>query len=72
MPLVDDPDETIVHDADRCAGCGADLTGASISRVERRQVTERALRDGIAAGLLEPSGNIPGADDDDRPVGEDG
>ena len=40
MPLVDDPNETIVHDADRCGGCGADLTGAPISRVERRQVTD--------------------------------
>ena len=33
---------------------------------------ERTLLDGIAAGLLEPSGNIPGIDDDDQPVGEDG
>ena len=40
MPLVDDPNETIVHDADCCGGCGADLTGALISRVERRQVTD--------------------------------
>jgi transposase len=40
MPLVDDPNETIVHDVDRCGGCGADLTGAPISRVERRQVTD--------------------------------
>ena len=40
MPLVDDPNETIVHDADCCRGCGADLAGAPISRVERRQVTD--------------------------------
>ena len=40
MPLVDDPNETIVHDVDCCGGCGADLTGAPISRVERRQVTD--------------------------------
>src|SRR4029453_11112491 len=38
--MVDDPNETIVHDADCCGGCGADLTGALISRVERRQVTD--------------------------------
>jgi transposase len=42
MPLVDNPNETIVRDADRCADCGTDLTGASISRVERRQVTDIA------------------------------
>ena len=40
MLLVDGPNETIVHDVDRCGGCGADLTGAPISRVERRQVTD--------------------------------
>ena len=42
MALVDDPNETNFHDADRCAGCGADLAGAPISRVERRQVTDVA------------------------------
>jgi transposase len=40
MPLVDDPNERIVHDADRCEGCGTDLTGAPIERVERRQVVD--------------------------------
>jgi transposase len=40
MPLVDNPNETIVHDVDRCGSCGADLTGAPISQVERRQVTD--------------------------------
>jgi len=40
MPLVDDPDETRFCDVDRCGGCGADLTGVPISRVERRQVTD--------------------------------
>ena len=40
MPLVDNPNETIVHDVDRCGSCGADLTGAPIGRVERRQVTD--------------------------------
>ena len=42
MPLVDDPNETLVHDADRCEGCGTDLTGAPIERVERRQVIDIA------------------------------
>ena len=42
MPLVDDPDETIVHDADCCEGCGSDLSGAPVARVERRQVTDIA------------------------------
>jgi transposase len=36
MLLVDEPNETIVPDVDRCGGCGADLTGAPVSRVERR------------------------------------
>ena len=40
MPLVDDPNETIIHDADRCEGCGTDLTGAPIERVQRRQVVD--------------------------------
>jgi transposase len=42
MPLVDDPDETIVHDPDCCAGCGSDLSQAPVVRVERRQVTDIA------------------------------
>jgi transposase len=42
MPLVDDPDETIVHDADCCEGCESDLSGAPVARVERRQVTDIA------------------------------
>jgi transposase len=42
MPLVDDPDETIVRDPDCCAGCGSDLRQAPVARVERRQVTDIA------------------------------
>jgi transposase len=42
MPLVDDPDETIVHDPDCCQGCGRDLRQAPVARVERRQVTDIA------------------------------
>jgi transposase len=42
MPLVDDPNETLYCDVDRCADCGADLTGAPVARVERRQVTDIA------------------------------
>lgn len=42
MPLVDDPDEIITCDPDRCGGCGADLSGALVSAVQRRQVVEVA------------------------------
>jgi transposase len=40
MPLVDNPNETIVYDAERCQDCGTDLTNAAVARVERRQVTD--------------------------------
>ena len=40
MPLVDNPDETIICDLSYCGGCGADLSGAPVTRVERRQVTD--------------------------------
>jgi transposase len=40
MPLVDDPNETIVCDPDSCAGCGADLSGAPVTGTARRQVTD--------------------------------
>lgn len=40
MPLVDNPDEVIFCDQLWCGGCSADLTGAPITRVERRQVTD--------------------------------
>ena len=42
MPLVDSPNETVVHDAERCQNCGTDLTNAPVARVERRQVTDIA------------------------------
>ena len=42
MPLVDSPNETVVHDAERCQDCGTDLTNAPVARVERRQVTDIA------------------------------
>ena len=42
MSLVDDPDETLYCDVDRCGGCGSDLTEAPVARVERRQVTDIA------------------------------
>lgn len=31
MPLVEDPEEVIVCDLDRCSRCGGDLTGAPVS-----------------------------------------
>lgn len=40
MPLVDDPNETIICDPDRCGECGADLAGAPVCGVARRQVTD--------------------------------
>ena len=58
MPLVDDPNETIVHDVDRCGGCGADLTGAQISRVERRQVTDIAERSAQVFWVVEQAAPI--------------
>lgn len=42
MPLVDDPNEVVDLDPAQCGGCGADLTGAPVSKVERRQVTDVA------------------------------
>jgi transposase len=42
LPLVDNPNETIICDADRCADCGTGLAGAPVARVERRQVTDIA------------------------------
>lgn len=42
MPLVDQPDKTLYCDVDRCGDCGTDLTGAPVSGVERRQVTDIA------------------------------
>jgi transposase len=40
MPLVDDPDEIITCDPGCCGGCGADLSGALVLAVQRRQVIE--------------------------------
>ena len=40
MPLVDDPDETVVCDPRCCADCGADLAGAPVAATARRQVTD--------------------------------
>jgi transposase len=40
MPLVDDPNETIISDPASCGGCGGDLTGAAVTAIHRRQVTD--------------------------------
>jgi hypothetical protein len=50
MPLVDNPNQTLYCDADRCGDCGGDLTGAPVARVERRQVLNDALVEDVAAG----------------------
>jgi len=42
MALVDNPDQTLYCDVDRCGDCGSDLTEAPVARVERRQVTDIA------------------------------
>ena len=43
MPLVNDPDEVITYDPGRCGGCGAELSGAPVVGVQRRQVVEVTL-----------------------------
>jgi len=40
MGLVADPDEVITHDPGCCRGCGADVSGAPVCGVSRRQVTD--------------------------------
>ena len=40
MPLVDDPDEIITCDSGCCDGCGADVSGAPVVRMQRRQVVD--------------------------------
>jgi transposase len=40
MPLVEDPNETIICDPESCADCGADLSGAPVTGTARRQVTD--------------------------------
>jgi transposase len=40
MGLMDDPNETFRCDLECCADCGADLSGAPITGVTRRQVTD--------------------------------
>jgi transposase len=40
MPLIEDPDEIIRCDPVCCSGCGADLSGAPVTGVIRRQVTD--------------------------------
>jgi transposase len=40
MPLVDAADEVITGDPGYCGGCGADLSGAPVVGVQRRQVVE--------------------------------
>ena len=52
MPLVEDPNETIICDPDSCADCGTDLSGAPVTGTARRQVlpgyTGTIVRDGYA------------------------
>ncbi|MBN9096834.1 IS66 family transposase [Microbacterium sp.] len=40
MPLVDDPDETVICDPPLCGDCGTDLSGVPVASTTRRQVTD--------------------------------
>lgn len=40
MPLVDNPDETVICDPPSCGDCGTDLSGVPVSSTTRRQVTD--------------------------------
>jgi len=40
LRLVDDPDETVVHEPPACRGCGNPLHGAEVSGVRRHQVLD--------------------------------
>jgi len=40
MPLVNDPDETVLCDPPSCTDCGTDLSGAPVASTTRRQVTD--------------------------------
>jgi transposase len=40
MPLVDNPNKTIISDPERCNACGGDLAGAPVCGTARRQVTD--------------------------------
>jgi len=40
MELVDDPDEVVTLDPTACTDCGADLAGAPVRGVQRRQVVD--------------------------------
>jgi transposase len=40
LEMTTDPDEVVVHEPARCAGCGEDLSGAPVTRTERRQVID--------------------------------
>ena len=40
MPLVDDPDETVICDPPSCTDCGTDLSAAPVASTTRRQVTD--------------------------------
>jgi transposase len=49
LAQVAEPDEVVWHLPERCGGCGADLAGAPVVRVEARQVFDLpALRLGVA------------------------
>jgi transposase len=51
LELAESPDEVVTHEPGRCAGCGAGLFGAAVSRTERRQVID--LPEDIRARVTE-------------------
>ena len=40
MPLINDPDQTVICDPRSCVDCGTDLSGVPVSCTTRRQVTD--------------------------------
>ena len=40
LEMTETPDEVVTHAPECCGGCGADLTDAEVTGVERRQVTD--------------------------------
>jgi transposase len=51
LEMTDHPDEVVSHEPRRCAGCGNGLSGAALTRTERRQVVD--LPEEIGARVTE-------------------
>jgi transposase len=51
LEMTSRPDEAVSHEPGRCCGCGAGLSGAAVTRTERRQVVD--LPEQIRARVIE-------------------